>query len=62
MTMSQKIMDTSRDSSDGSSFTEDDRELLALGYVPSFKREFSNLATVYLGLSPSFPIFTSSCR
>ena len=25
---------------------EDDRELEALGYVPSFKREFSNLATV----------------
>ena len=27
---------------------EDDRELEALGYVPSFKREFSNLATVRL--------------
>jgi len=26
--------------------SEDDRELEALGYVPSFKREFSNLATV----------------
>jgi hypothetical protein len=25
---------------------EDDRELLALGYKPSFKREFTNLATV----------------
>ena len=25
---------------------EDDRELEALGYVPSFKREFTNLATV----------------
>jgi hypothetical protein len=25
---------------------EDDRELQALGYVPSFKREFTNLATV----------------
>lgn len=25
---------------------EDDKELVALGYVPSFKREFSNLATV----------------
>ena len=25
---------------------DDDRELVALGYVPSFKREFSNLATV----------------
>lgn len=25
---------------------EDDKELEALGYVPSFKREFSNLATV----------------
>ena len=28
------------------SVSEDDRELEALGYVPSFKREFSNLATV----------------
>ena len=31
-----------------SSLSEDDRELEALGYVPSFKREFSNLATVSL--------------
>ena len=30
---------------------EDDKELVALGYKPSFKREFSNLATV------SFPVF-----
>jgi hypothetical protein len=29
-----------------SSVDDDDKELLALGYVPSFKREFSNLATV----------------
>jgi hypothetical protein len=27
---------------------EDDRELVALGYKPSFKREFTNLATVRL--------------
>jgi hypothetical protein len=25
---------------------DDDKELVALGYKPSFKREFSNLATV----------------
>lgn len=25
---------------------EDDRDLVALGYKPSFKREFTNLATV----------------
>lgn len=25
---------------------EDDKELLAMGYKPSFKREFTNLATV----------------
>lgn len=25
---------------------DDDRELVALGYKPSFKREFTNLATV----------------
>ena len=30
---------------------EDDKELVALGYKPSFKREFSNLATV------GFPMF-----
>ncbi len=33
--------------STGSS-SDDDKELEALGYVPSFKREFSNLATVWL--------------
>jgi hypothetical protein len=26
----------------------DDKELVALGYKPSFKREFTNLATVSL--------------
>lgn len=26
--------------------SDDDRNLEAMGYVPSFKREFSNLATV----------------
>ncbi|KAF8905647.1 amino acid/polyamine transporter I [Mucidula mucida] len=30
---------------------EDDRELVALGYVPSFKREFSNLATISFAFS-----------
>lgn len=30
------------------SFDEDNKKLEALGYVPSFKREFSNLATVCL--------------
>lgn len=29
-----------------SSVDDDDRELIDLGYVPSFKREFTNLATV----------------
>ena len=28
------------------SVNNDDKELLALGYKPSFKREFTNLATV----------------
>lgn len=28
------------------SLIDDDKELEAMGYVPSFKREFSNLATV----------------
>ncbi|KDQ55916.1 hypothetical protein JAAARDRAFT_180067 [Jaapia argillacea MUCL 33604] len=34
-----------------SSLDEDDRELEALGYVPSFKREFSNLATISFAFS-----------
>jgi hypothetical protein len=29
-----------------SSLDDDDKKLESLGYVPSFKREFSNLATV----------------
>ncbi|KAF9060665.1 APC amino acid permease [Rhodocollybia butyracea] len=31
--------------------SEDDRELITLGYVPSFKREFSNLATISFAFS-----------
>ncbi|KAJ7889954.1 APC amino acid permease [Mycena olivaceomarginata] len=34
-----------------SSVDDDDKELLALGYVPSFKREFSNLATISFAFS-----------
>ncbi|KAF7329814.1 APC amino acid permease [Mycena kentingensis (nom. inval.)] len=34
-----------------SSVDQDDKELLALGYVPSFKREFSNLATISFAFS-----------
>ena len=30
---------------------EDDKELRALGYVPSFRREFSNLATISFAFS-----------
>ncbi|ESK93896.1 amino acid permease [Moniliophthora roreri MCA 2997] len=30
---------------------DDDKELVALGYVPSFKREFSNLATISFAFS-----------
>ncbi|KZP25009.1 hypothetical protein FIBSPDRAFT_950703 [Athelia psychrophila] len=37
--------------SESSSNTEDDLELKALGYVPSFKREFSNLATISFAFS-----------
>jgi succinate dehydrogenase/fumarate reductase cytochrome b subunit len=32
---------------------DDDRELVALGYKPSFKREFTNLATVRLSSIPA---------
>ncbi|KAG6911061.1 hypothetical protein DXG01_004576 [Tephrocybe rancida] len=34
-----------------SSADEDDKELVALGYKPSFKREFSNLATISFAFS-----------
>ncbi|TFK48319.1 APC amino acid permease [Heliocybe sulcata] len=34
-----------------STLNDDDRELEALGYVPSFKREFSNLATISFAFS-----------
>ncbi|KAL5498420.1 TPO5_3 [Sanghuangporus vaninii] len=34
-----------------STLDKDDRELEALGYVPSFKREFSNLATISFAFS-----------
>ncbi|KAK7030210.1 APC amino acid permease [Favolaschia claudopus] len=34
-----------------SSVDNDDKDLLALGYVPSFKREFSNLATISFAFS-----------
>ncbi|KZO89851.1 APC amino acid permease [Calocera viscosa TUFC12733] len=34
-----------------SELSEDDRELEALGHVPSFKREFSNLATISFAFS-----------
>jgi hypothetical protein len=34
---------------------DDDRKLEELGYVPSFKREFSNLATVRYRFSRAFP-------
>ncbi|KAH8822686.1 APC amino acid permease [Flagelloscypha sp. PMI_526] len=55
----------SKDDSDAKSslFTdEDDKELVALGYVPSFKREFTNLATVNLHFSvrKSIYLFASS--
>ncbi|KAG6812009.1 hypothetical protein H0H92_004738 [Tricholoma furcatifolium] len=36
---------SSTDPSSGSTTYDDDKELVALGYKPSFKREFSNLAT-----------------
>ncbi|KAF7986306.1 hypothetical protein HWV62_35262 [Athelia sp. TMB] len=37
--------------SESSSLTDDDLELKALGYMPSFKREFSNLATISFAFS-----------
>ena len=43
-----------REASSSSSLIDDDKELEALGYVPSFKREFSNLATVSIFVSGHF--------
>lgn len=37
---------TDRDYDTSSLEDDDDKKLESLGYVPSFKREFSNLATV----------------
>ena len=36
---------------------DDDKKLESLGYAPSFKREFSNLATVRGPYLPSPPLF-----
>ncbi|KIY70063.1 amino acid transporter [Cylindrobasidium torrendii FP15055 ss-10] len=41
----------SRKSQDQAAVLDDDQELVALGYVPSFKREFSNLATISFAFS-----------
>jgi hypothetical protein len=57
MVQKSEIMKNPRESSDGSSFADDDRELVALGYQPSFKREFSNLATVRPQLFPVSVLF-----
>ncbi|TFK60209.1 APC amino acid permease [Pluteus cervinus] len=43
--------DASTPSLDSSSVNDDDKELVALGYKPSFKREFSNLATISFAFS-----------
>jgi hypothetical protein len=40
-----------RSSSPYTTLDEDDRVLEEIGYVPSFKREFSNLATVNIGIT-----------
>jgi len=39
---------------------DDDKKLESLGYVPSFKREFSNLATVRSLYIYTFFVFTFS--
>ena len=47
------------------SANNDDQELLALGYKPSFKREFTNLATVSLPkckILSRYPLMTFSPR
>ena len=40
-----------------SSTLDDDKVLQDLGYVPSFKREFSNLATVSISSTPYVPLW-----
>ncbi|KAJ7584947.1 APC amino acid permease [Mycena floridula] len=50
--MSKAVADHAvADVDDHSSIDDDDKELVALGYQPSFKREFSNLATISFAFS-----------
>ena len=44
--MEDKVDETRPYESTVEATDDDDKELLALGYKPSFKREFTNLATV----------------
>jgi hypothetical protein len=44
------------------SANNDDKELVALGYNPSFKREFTNLATVISYKIQKDPVMTISPR
>ncbi|KAF8176273.1 APC amino acid permease [Pholiota molesta] len=44
-------IDEKRDAVSFDTSDEDDRELVALGYKPSFKREFTNLATISFAFS-----------
>jgi hypothetical protein len=46
MSEKQRSHDVTVDSASALSTLDDDRVLEEIGYVPSFKREFSNLATV----------------
>ena len=50
-----------REASSSSSLIDDDKELEALGYVPSFKREFSNIATVCILSSVEQRALTDAC-
>ncbi|KAJ2914891.1 hypothetical protein MD484_g5515, partial [Candolleomyces efflorescens] len=49
MSMDEKKLDTASVTIETTD--EDDKELLALGYKPSFKREFTNLATISFAFS-----------
>lgn len=42
---------SNRSPSPDTALNEDDRVLGEIGYVPSFKREFSNLATVSISIT-----------
>ena len=53
-TKKEATADTRSIASTSENSADDDNKLLEIGYVPSFKREFSNIATVRTSSPPAF--------